>query len=562
MNNIDLNIIAKRLAEKFAKEELSAGYQFIGYHPYTDESGNVVYMRIRLKNENGKKWIRPFYFDEATQDWLMREPTFTSGKLLYRLHELTSKLNETVWIYEGETCVEAIEKYGFLSTTSGGSSSAVSANWSYLKDRNVIVWPDNDSAGFNFAIEITKRLENIGCTVQWVDIKKLNLPDGGDIVDWLNNISNINNEEIKAKLISIPLVHARTFNSEEAESKDSKYINYRTASDIQLKAYNWLWPSRFAKGKVSMISGNPGLGKSQLCASMAATITHGGTWPDKTNCEAGSVIFLSAEDDPADTIVPRLKAVNGDLTRIRFIESVTELNDQGEKLDGQFSLATDLEVLERLLLELKDVAAIFIDPITAYLGNTDDHKNARVRSILSPLSKLAEKYNVAMICISHHNKGGSQEALMRVIGSIGFVAAARAAFAVVKDKDDESRRLFLPLKNNIGNDKTGLAFKIESHDLEDNIQTSRILWSDEEVTVTADEAMSPNSDENKSALDEAIDFLKDILKDGEECANDIIKWAEENNISKSTLLRAKKALGVKISRKGYGKDSKSVWSFA
>ena len=346
-----------------------------------------------------------------------------------------------------------------------------------------------------------------------------------------------------------------------SENKDnltaSSTLIYRQASEISIKPINWLWGNRFAKGKLSIIAGEPGLGKSQLSISMAAKITTGQAWPDGENCGLGEVIFLSAEDDAADTIVPRLKAAGANLSRVHIIDAV---KDDKETLN-QFNLVSDLKSLEDMITKKDNISAIFIDPISSYMGtHIDDHKNTSVRAALTPLSKLAEKHNIAIICISHLNKSSNQKALHRVIGSIGYIAAARAAFVVVRDENEEDKRLLIPLKNNIGNDKTGLAFKIESHQLENNIKTSRILWLNETITTTADEVISlQDQPVDKSSIEEAEEFLCALLADGGKPANDIKKLAESEMISDRTLRRAKSKLSITVQREGFGKGSKSLW---
>ncbi|TXT23311.1 MAG: hypothetical protein FD134_2216, partial [Gallionellaceae bacterium] len=294
-------------------------------------------------------------------------------------------------------------------------------------------------------------------------------------------------------------------------------IAYRRASDVKAKPINWLWPGRIARGKVSMLAGNPGLGKSQITASMAATVTTGGMWPvDRARCQRGNVVFLSAEDDAEDTIRPRLEAAGADLSRVFILDAVVDgyRADGSEALRG-FNLKTDLHRLGKMLDEIGGAALIVIDPITAYLGEADSHKNAEIRALLAPLSDLAAKHGAAVVCVSHLNKSAGGEALMRVTGSLAFVAAARAAFIVTKDPEDDARRLFLPLKNNIGNDQTGLAFAIQAAQVKSAtglIETSRIAWEPEAVTVTADEAVSTASNpEEHSDMQDAKIFLRDLL---------------------------------------------------
>jgi putative DNA primase/helicase len=330
------------------------------------------------------------------------------------------------------------------------------------------------------------------------------------------------------------------------KSSEKNIIIHRQASEIKMKKINWLWTNRIARGKITLLSGNPGLGKSQIIAYMTGIITNNGVFADKTECVGGKVIILSAEDDAADTIVPRLKAVDANLTMINIIESMLKNNKE-----NHFNLTTDICALENLLISLENVAAIFIDPLSAYLGNIDDHRNGEVRAILSLLAKLAEKYQVAIICITHHNKSGSPEALLRVLGSIGFVAASRAVLAVIKDSADESRRYFLPLKNNIGNDKSGLAFYIEPFLIDNTIATSRIKWSDEIITKTADEVLRFQQKPIKQTpRGQAKSFLLDFLAAAPKSVNEIKEVIEEAGYTFRTIERAKDELGVLSKKDG------------
>lgn len=315
-----------------------------------------------------------------------------------------------------------------------------------------------------------------------------------------------------------------------------------------------------------MLAGNPGLGKSQVTVSMAAVVSTGGTWPvDRTHCERGHVIFLSAEDDPADTIRPRLEAAGADLSRVFILDAVVEnYQADGGKVVRAFNMKTDLTRLGALLAEIGDVALIVIDPITAYLGEADSHKNAEIRALLSPLSDLAAKHGAAVVCVSHLNKSGGGDALTRVTGSMAFVAAARAAFIVAKDQENEARRLFLPLKNNIGNDQTGLAFAVQSAQVKSAaglIETSRVLWEPEPVTVTANEVLVPQGDpEERSAVEDARQFLAGLLADGPVHAGQIKKDADGAGFNWRTVQRAADRLGVE--RKKAGMREGWVWNLA
>lgn len=334
-------------------------------------------------------------------------------------------------------------------------------------------------------------------------------------------------------------------------------VAYRRVSDIESTPIRWLWSGRIARGKVTMLAGHPGLGKSQAMISMAAIVTTGGTWPvDRTPCERGSVIILSAEDAPEDTIRPRLETAGADLDRVYILDAVRETGRDGTLRERPFDLTADIERLHKLASELADVTLIDIDPITAYLGSTDSHKNAEVRAVLAPLAAMAAEIGAAVVCVSHLTKAGGAEAMLRVMGSLGFVAAARAAYLVAKDPDDPDRRLFLPMKNNLAEDRGGLAFRVRGRDLGGGIATSCVEWDAEPVTVTADEAMTPAGDPDgeTTAKAEAEGWLRDTLKGGDTTdGKHLKKLASDSGIKERTLYRAAQAIGVKMLSGGFGK---------
>ncbi len=346
--------------------------------------------------------------------------------------------------------------------------------------------------------------------------------------------------------------------TEQQQPTASSNVHFRRLSEVTMTAISWLWPSYIARGKITMIAGDPGLGKSQLTANLAAVVTKGGRWPVSSAPAAiGNVIFLSAEDDAGDTLRPRLEAAGADTSRVYILDAV-----RGDSCETRrnFNLRRDLKALEEMLAQIGGAALIIIDPITAYLGDTDEHKNGSVRALLHPLGELAARHNTAVVCISHNNKGGNgQKALMRVSGSVAFVGVARASFTVAKDKGNPERRLLLPTKNNIGNDRTGFSFEIETHVLPSGIETSRIVWGGE-VSITADEALDTDGGGVKTgAVDEAERFLTELLSSGAMPAQEVEAEASGAGISKMSLRRARAKLGIKPHKDGFGKAGKWLW---
>jgi putative DNA primase/helicase len=329
----------------------------------------------------------------------------------------------------------------------------------------------------------------------------------------------------------------------------------RCMSDVQPVPVQWLWPGRIARGKVTLIAGDPGLGKSQLTATLAACVSAGGSWPvDRAACPRGNVLILNAEDDAADTIRPRLDAAGADVSRVHVVEAVREFGEEGRITERAFNLVRDLDTLKLVARNVGNVVLVVVDPISAYLGGTDTHRNADVRAVLAPLSALAGEIGAAIIAVSHLNKAGGYDANMRVTGSIAFVAAARAAYLVVRDPQDPSRRFFLNTKNNLGPDQgNGLAFRVASATLDNGIATSRLQWEATPVALTANEALTAIAGDPaaRSALTDAMDFLQDVLANGPASAREVQDAARAAGHSRATLQRAKNTLGIVADKEGF-----------
>jgi energy-coupling factor transporter ATP-binding protein EcfA2 len=340
----------------------------------------------------------------------------------------------------------------------------------------------------------------------------------------------------------------------EAEEVQPEHgLELRRVSDIAARPVRWLWPGRIAQGKATILAGHPGLGKSQLALAIVAIVTTGGRWPvDGARAECGSAVILSAEDDPEDTIRPRLDAAGADLARCHVIGAVCDRRGGGRDTRRGFSIVEDVPRLAMALAEIGDTAIVVIDPITAYLGSIDSHRNAEVRAVLAPLAELAGQHGVAMLAISHLRKSLAGDAVLQVTGSLAFAAAARAVYIVARDPDNAARRLFLPAKNNLGEDRTGYAYRIQSSALTGDIVTSRIAWEPETVTMTADEALAPRAAEAAPRpRDMAAEWLRGVLADGPVAVSDIQVGAKAAGLSWTTVRRAADHLGTTTEKTAY-----------
>ena len=348
--------------------------------------------------------------------------------------------------------------------------------------------------------------------------------------------------------------------TDDTRAKELGRLVLSTLSSVEPERLEWLWPGRIPRGKLTLIAGDPGLGKSLITIDMAARVTRGLPWPDSPDAPsaAGTVILLSAEDDLADTIRPRLDAADADADRVVSVNGVEEIDHSGRR---GFNLERDVHLLDILLDLDPDTRLVVIDPITAYCGKTDSHKNADIRWLLAPLAELAARRHVAVVAVTHLSKTAGAKALYRAMGSLAFVAAARAAWAVVADPDDHDRRLMLPLKQNLGPESNGLAFGIVSVDLHGVGSTPQVAWEPDPVTTRVDEVLAAEirRDRDADGGDEAAEWLQEALSEGPLPAKEVKRQAAQNAVSAAQLRRARKALNVKTRRIGFGKDGTWWW---
>lgn len=320
----------------------------------------------------------------------------------------------------------------------------------------------------------------------------------------------------------------------------------RCISDIPPQKLCWLWPGRVPLGKLTLFAGDPGLGKSFVTLDAVARVTRGRVWPDGSqNIESGSAIILSAEDDPADTIRPRLEAAGADLSEVHILEAVRHIKLSGESVLDQFSLQTDIDALQDAALLLEDVRLVVIDPISAYLGGTDSHVNSKVRGLLAPLVAMCQSLRIAIILVDHLSKS-NRPALYRPNGSIAFTAAARAVWFFAKSLDDPATRLMLPGKLNLAPDQTGLSYTL----CEQEPGAVCVAWGGP-VSDTADSVLQPEDAEERSERLEATDWLQDQLASGPISANRIKADSNSAGLAWITVRRAKDALGVITSKDSF-----------
>ena len=323
------------------------------------------------------------------------------------------------------------------------------------------------------------------------------------------------------------------------------------ASEIQIERVEWAWKARLPLGKVTVIDGDPGLGKSALTLDIAARVSTGNPMPDGTHGAEGGVLVMNAEDGEADTIVPRLAAMRANLNRVRILKTISD--PAGER---QPEIPADLGTIERAALSV-DARLVIIDPLMAFLsGATNSFRDQDVRRALAPLATMAERIRAAVLIVRHLNKMPDGNPLYRGGGSIGIIGAARSGLLVARDPDDETgeRRVLAVTKTNLGPCPTSLSYFIKSE-----AESIRVQWCGESKHQAGGLLAVPDETESRGAVEEAVEFLKSFLADGPVAATEVRRNAKSAGLSKRTIDRAKKLVAVRARRDGFGKGSTWLW---
>lgn len=326
----------------------------------------------------------------------------------------------------------------------------------------------------------------------------------------------------------------------EAASPPSLRVGLRRLNTVARREVEWLWPGRIPLGKLTLLAGDPGLGKSFVTLDIAARISAGRSFPDDATGEqalAGDVLLLSAEDDPADTILPRLEQMGARLDHVTVLDHV-RCRDSGQ-IRRCARLDMDTEAIEEALDALAAPRLLIIDPISAYMGGVDSHRNADVREVLAALADMAQRRRLAVLAVTHLNKGAGGKAVYRAMGSLAFTAAARVVLMAKKHPDDPESRLLLPVKSNVRSATTALSYRIASGSVE---------WGDALVAIDADEVENGAQEGATTGVEEAAAWLAAALVGGPLPARVVIAEARTDGIAQRTLERAKRRLSVQSRR--------------
>lgn len=528
---------------------------------YHDAGGRVVFWVVRFRKESGDKDYRPFH--QVANGWVMADP---EGLLPpYRLPNLLG-IHGRVYIVEGEKCVELLVGLGLHATTSAhGSNSPAKTDWSLLPDSTeYIIIPDRGKAGSHYATRVGALLNAAIRPAPLVRLLELSdlKNDNDDVEQWLElrRSEGLGESEIREALERLAEAAPVLDTMQARERVDEDRIAHECVavrlSDVKSEPVHWLWEGRIPLGKLTLIAGVPGVGKSLVTADIAARISNGKGFPGCIEPRApGEVLILSAEDDPADTIRPRIDAAGGDATKIIVLETMRDV--QGRRMPVR--LDRDIPALRAELGRLPECRLVIIDPITSYLGDKKYVDAGEMRGILYELALLASEFRLAVLLVTHVSKCSGVAAIHRVLGSQAFVAAVRVAWYVGEDPEEDTKRIMAVIKCNIAARPSGLRFELLSIP---GLAVPALAWDMTPVELTADDLLARADSGRRSEKPgrpskqvEAEKWLRDQLKDGPRGANVLEDHAFEADISWRTVLRAKRALRVRSFKASYA----AVW---
>lgn len=301
-----------------------------------------------------------------------------------------------------------------------------------------------------------------------------------------------------------------------------KLINMQ---DIEVEEVKWLIYPFIPYGKITIIQGDPGEGKTTLVLQIIARLTKGESIVNEEAKPPINVIYQTAEDGLADTIKPRLLSANADCSKVLVID------------DKDVPLTMRDVRLEQAIVET-NAKLVVLDPMQGFLGaDVDMHRANEIRPVMKHISELAEKYKCAIILIGHMNKCSMGKSTYRGLGSIDFQAAARSVLIVGRIKDEPEIRVVCQTKSSLAPEAKSLAFRLS--------EENGFEWIGE-YDVTADDLLSGTAKGAKKQA--AIEFLENTLADGQMAQTELMELAKQKGISEKTLRNAKDALQIKSKR--------------
>ncbi|MBN2186015.1 MAG: AAA family ATPase [Dehalococcoidia bacterium] len=309
---------------------------------------------------------------------------------------------------------------------------------------------------------------------------------------------------------------------------DDKGVSLVCMADVEAETVSWLWHPYIPIGKLTLLEGDPGIGKSWVSLAITTAVSLGKGLPGTEAIESAKVVLASAEDGLSDTIRPRLDAMGAEASKIHSIKGTLDFDNGG------------LAIMEGYIETVRP-SLVIVDPLVAYIGaGVDIHRANETRAVMARLADLAQRYSVAILAVRHLTKGGTLKPIYRGLGSIDLAAACRSVLMAGCDPDNSQKRGIVQIKSNLAPTGPAIGYKLTD---------GGFYWTGES-DLTWQKILSAEDTDNKSSLDEAVDFLRDELADGPIEAKQVFSDAKSLGIYERTLNRAKSKLRITSKREG------------
>jgi putative DNA primase/helicase len=510
---------------------------------YTNVGGDPVGYVCRWNEPAGKE-IRPIsrYLD----GW--RIGAIPPPRPLYKLPEILSSKG-WVFVAEGEMAVDVLWECGCVATTSpGGANGAHLADWSPLRGKIICIVPDNDDAGRRYAIAVAEQCWKAGAhSVRLLDLRRFapRMQEGDDIVDVCQAEDWLGLPLAEGAGLDDLGVWLRSVADKLPDWKPGAvYPSILCLADVTPKSIRWVWPGRIPAGRITILAGRPGCGKSLLLCDIAARVSRGEYWPEDgfNRAPLGDVLLMCAEDAPEDTIRPRLDAAGADCKRVHLLQAAKVVTEDGQEGSVAIDL-TDMSVIREALSLLPECRLLAIDPLGSFIGaRTDTYVDNQVRYLLAPLMALASEFDIAVLIVCHTRKmiAPSLRADDLVLGSRGIIGVARSVLHLLDHPKLENRKLLLSGKNNLSAPLRGLSFEIVG-------DPPRLQWvSDPAVDLRVDDliAQREHRGPQPTIRDSVAEWLVNLLSDGPRPVKEIRQQASVAGLSWATVRRAQESLGI------------------
>ena len=449
---------------------------------------------------------------------------------------------ETVYIVEGEKDVNTLVRLGRLAVCSphGAGKGRLENKWpkaysALFEGLNVVILHDNDEAGLNLAQYVAGQLHPVAKSVRLPDLTAewSDLPEKGDISDIVERSSK---EDTNARLDKL-------IESTKLWQPPKEKSLCICLSDVESTETKWLWYPYIPLGKITLMTADPGTGKTFFALYLVAQTSKGAPFYGTTIPwqEPARAVYLSAEDGLADTIKPRLEPMKPIFDNIYSY-------DESEK-----SLSLSDSKIEEIMQKLHPKLIVF-DPLQAYIGaDVDMHRANEVRPVLGRIGRLADKYSCAVIFIMHNSKATQNAALQRALGSMDIPAIARSMLILANDP--EGGRLLCHEKSSLAARGQSICFDVDPSKGGIVFSGYSDLRADDVLT-----AHATSRNKSRKKRDELCDDLLELFGDEDRLRVDSIeKLCEQLGCSRNTLYRARDELQIKSVVKGFGKDRTAWW---